>query len=86
MSKNIPGIVTGCFKSLLQCFKILAKRRVTPKVLIIYQKHLFTLMPKSFSKIKRFEKFENAKNCPNIMLFCFCNRRQYPKRALVLNH
>ena len=67
------GIVTTCFKTILWYVKISTKSRVTPKVLIIYQKYLFKLMPKPISKFPKVvnEEFVNEENLSEIITFCF---------------
>ena len=51
MSNNIPGVhASNPFNSVSKFFK---KSSVTPKVLIIYEKHFFKLIPKSISKFPK---------------------------------
>ena len=45
---------------IIECLN-LTKSSVTPKALIIYQKNLLKLIPKSFSKFEKFEKFGHEK-------------------------
>ena len=85
------------FNPILYYVKSLSKICVTSKVLIIVQKHWLKLILKSIPKsIPNFQKFENEKNCPEIMLLGWSSMwlltvsiivdDKNRKRALVLNH